>query len=197
LVRSPFASVILPATSKLPLILVSGVSSSIFVGAFSKQKGIDILIKAFKNIKNSNISLHLVGDGKLLDEIKELSKDDNRIIFYGRRMDIEDFYHEANLVVVPSVDGEGSSGVIKEAIVANKIVIASNLKANLELIKDGINGVVFENKNIKSLQNKIEDVIYQKITINQDNLIKSAKDFDCEILVQKYINEYQKLKGDC
>jgi len=165
----------------------------LFVGAFTKQKGIDILIKAFKNIDDYNLKLHMVGDGELLNEMKNLAKDDKRIIFYGRRDDVEQFYLNSSLVVVPSVDGEGSSGVIKEAIVAGKTVIASDLNANQELITNGLNGVLFKKGSQKDLQEKIESIISKKISIDLNEIKRSAENYSCTYLIKKYLDEYQKI----
>ena len=106
----------------------------VYVGAFSNQKGVDVLIKAFSNLaKNyNNAVLHLIGDGELLQPMKNLAKSlevDHNIVFYGARKDVEDFYLNSDYVVCPSVSGEGSSGVIKEGMAAGKIVITSDLTA--------------------------------------------------------------------
>ena len=165
----------------------------LFVGAFTKQKGIDILIKAFKNIDDYNLKLHMVGDGELLNEMKSLARDDKRIVFYGRRDDVEQFYLNSSLVIVPSVDGEGSSGVIKEAIVAGKIVIASDLNANQELITDGLNGIIFKKESQKDLQEKIESIISKKISIDYNEIKRVAGNYSCNYLIKKYLDEYQRI----
>jgi len=98
----------------------------VYVGAFSNQKGVDVLIKAFSNLaKNyNNLVLHLIGDGELLQSMKNLAKSlevDHNIVFYGARKDVENFYLNSDYVVCPSISGEGSSGVIKEGMAAGKI----------------------------------------------------------------------------
>jgi len=97
------------------------------------------------------------------------------------------------LVIVPSVDGEGSSGVIKEAIVAGKPVIASDLKANKELISDGLNGVLFKKGSQEDLQEKIESIINKKITIDYNEIKRSAETYSCNYLIKSYLDEYQKI----
>jgi len=163
----------------------------LFVGAFSKQKGIEVLIKAFNQLDSNLFSLHLVGDGELFDAIKQIAK--NNTYFYGRRDDVEDFYLEADLVVVPSVDGEGSSGVIKEAMVAKKIVLASDLEANKELIEDKKTGFLFQNKNASQLKGIIQDIFNKKIELNLDMVEKKSKEFDCKFLIQEYIKSYEEI----
>ena len=164
----------------------------LFVGAFSKQKGVEVLINAFNKINNKDIKLHLVGSGANLDSMKSIAN--NRAVFYGQKENVKDFYYEADLIVVPSVDGEGSSGVIKEAMACGRVVLASDLKANQEIIKNGFNGVLFKNQDSNDLQNKIMDIFLNKININQNNIKNTILNYDCKNLIRQYINEYKKLK---
>lgn len=55
----------------------------LYAGILSKQFGIDILISAFNNVTVPNCELHLYGDGPFESEIKEISKINNRIKFFG------------------------------------------------------------------------------------------------------------------
>ncbi len=56
-----------------------------------------------------------------------------------------------DVLVVPSAHGEGSSGVVKEAWACGVPVVCSDLPANLELVRDGENGLVFRNGDPQSL----------------------------------------------
>jgi len=168
----------------------------VYVGAFSSQKGVDVLIKAFSNlVKNhNNAILHLIGDGELLQPIKDLTKSlevDHNIVFYGARKDVEDFYLNSDYVVCPSVSGEGSSGVIKEGMAAGKIVITSDLTANKELIDDGVNGVMFKTGDINALTTTLNKVINKEIIINDNEIDKKVDLFDCQHTINAYINLYK------
>jgi len=170
----------------------------LFVGAFSPQKGIDILIKAFADIykTHKNSTLHLVGDGKLLSEIKQLSEDldiHSQIVFYGARIDIENFYLNSDIVVVPSIDGEGSSGVIKEGMAAGKIVIASSLDANKELLDDGKNGILFQCGSYSDLVLKLKYALANPSVIDKANILNKANSFDCKLLIKDYTTLYEKI----
>ena len=167
----------------------------LFVGAFSTQKGIEILISAFKKLVNSysNICLHMVGDGKLLDSVRKEVMDNGlskKVNLYGAKKDIEKFYLASDIVICPSVLGEGSSGVIKEAIAAKKIIVASNLSCNMEIIEDGINGFLFENKNVENLIEVVGKVIDKKAKIDMIQLDKTTKKFSCEKMTHEYLKLY-------
>ncbi|KAA0258992.1 glycosyltransferase family 4 protein [Deferribacter autotrophicus] len=170
----------------------------LFVGSFSKQKGIEVLLEAFKSVVEQigDVGLHLVGGGSLEKDLWKMVDDlgivDN-VLFYGFQKEVEQFYFFADLVVVPSVDGEGSSGVIKEALASGKTVIASNLDANKEIIKDNYNGILFENKNKSDLSNKIKLVLNHKIVLDKNKILETAKQFSCEKMTYKYIKIYDEI----
>ncbi len=78
-----------------------------FVGAYSKQKGLATLLKAFSLLvaSGTEATLHLCGSGELQAEIDLLIKKNNiknQVVQYGHQKDIAPFYHEADVIVVPS-----------------------------------------------------------------------------------------------
>jgi glycosyltransferase involved in cell wall biosynthesis len=54
-----------------------------YAGGLFEQYGIKMLINAFMEIENTDYRLYLFGEGNMTDEIKELSKIDDRIFFGG------------------------------------------------------------------------------------------------------------------
>ncbi len=170
----------------------------LFVGAFSKQKGLEILLKAFFILTREfkNIGLHIVGSGKLKNKIQNIInyfKIDNQVILYGFRDDVEKFYKYCDIIVVPSVDGEGSSGVIKEALISGKITVASDLNENKILISHGENGFLFENKNYEKLYGILRKIIVGKLKLDKIKIKESVEKYRCEFMVDKYINLYKSL----
>jgi len=173
----------------------------VYVGAFSNQKGVDVLIKAFSNLaKNyNNLVLHLIGDGELLQSMKNLAKSlevDHNIVFYGARKDVENFYLNSDYVICPSISGEGSSGVIKEGMAAGKIVITSDLTANKELIDDGINGVMFKTGDNNALTTALNKVINKEIIIDSQKIKDKVSLFDCSNTIEQYIALYKKISSN-
>lgn len=170
----------------------------LFVGAFSTQKGIDVLIHAFTKVfqEKPDTHLHLVGDGKLLDAMEELVRESNlerAVTFHGRRDDVERFYIHSDIVIVPSVDGEGSSGVIKEGIAAGKFVVASDLEANKELINDLKNGLFFTSRDSDDLAKKTLQLIHNPAMLSLDAIAQKARTFDCSFLIENYISTYRQI----
>jgi glycosyltransferase involved in cell wall biosynthesis len=162
---------------------------------------VDVLIKAFSNLaKNyNNAMLHLIGDGELLQPMKNLAKSleiDRNIVFYGARKDVEDFYLNSDYVVCPSVSGEGSSGVIKEGMAADKIVITSDLTANKELIDNGVNGVMFKTGDSNALTTALNKVINKDIIIDHQKIKDKVSLFDCSNTIEQYVALYKRISGN-
>ncbi len=77
------------------------------VGAFVNQKNHDFLLDVFKEIKQikQNSKLMLVGDGPLLNSVKEKSRLlglDSDIMFLGKRTDVNELYQAMDIFVLPS-----------------------------------------------------------------------------------------------
>lgn len=166
----------------------------LFVGAYSKQKGIDILLEAFTKLIKSGVeaTLHLCGSGELQAAIDASIKKNGiatHVVQYGHQNDIAPFYQEADVVIVPSVDGEGSSGTIKEGIASLKPVIASDIEPNLELIEDGKTGFLFESSDSTALM----QLLAKKPSVPIKNLETKRLEFSSEIMIEKYHQLYMKL----
>jgi len=168
----------------------------LFVGAFSKQKGVDVLIRAAGELDkiHRNVQFHFVGGGDLETEMHNLTEElgiSNITSFYGARYDVENFYKSADMLVVPSVDGEGSSGVIKEGMACGLKVIASNLPENMELGEDGEHLLFFKNSDHNDLCNMIDNVIENRDGLNKNIILEKSQEFDCSNLIEKYERLYK------
>ncbi|OBQ51865.1 glycosyltransferase family 4 protein [Halodesulfovibrio spirochaetisodalis] len=127
------------------------------IGALTEQKGHVVLVKALAELAKYKDTptweARFVGDGPLFTEIKELAEElkvSSHLALLGRQ-DARDQLPFFDLLAVPSVNGEGSSGVIKEGWVGQLPVVASNLPSNLELVEDQKSGLVFPNHDYRRL----------------------------------------------
>jgi len=148
-----------------------------FIGTILPAKGVDILIKAFNEIRDNRVELKIYG--KLFPYngfeyypryIKRLAKNGN-IRFMGGfdHKDISDVFSEIDALVFPSVWNENCPLTILEAFLTGTPVIASRIGGIPELIKDKENGLLFEPRNPYDLCDKI------KIFINTPSLIERLK----------------------
>lgn len=112
----------------------------LYVGQVEKHKGVRLLIEAFKKIKR-DCELFVVGSGSILDEIKDIAKNDSRIKILGNKNgeEVQNLMQGADCLVVPSLCYENSPTVIYEAFRNNLPVIASNLGGIPELLNNDQN----------------------------------------------------------
>ena len=124
-----------------------------FLGRIAKEKSIDVLIDAMKEIvkENDNILCLIVGGGPYLDELKELVKDDQiekYIIFTGPKLsqEVPSYYHLSNVFVSASVTE--TQGLTYIEAMASGIPAVARYDQNLEnVIIDGVNGYFFKETN--------------------------------------------------
>ena len=116
------------------------------VARLSREKGIDILLKAFALMQKviHNAQLLIVGDGNQLADLQGLSRQlgiDDSITWMGR-LSWEDAIGCLGLmdvVAMPSrFEGFGLTAV--EAMACGKPVVASRVDGLAEIIQDGVNG---------------------------------------------------------
>jgi len=165
------------------------------------SKGIDILIRAFKDIANEypQVKLLIAGEGHEEENLKTLVKDLNlgdKIKFIGtvsltRAISL---LKGAICTVVPSIS-EGGSLVNIEAQAASCPVIASRVGGIPEYVQDGVSGLLFESKNLKDLADKVKTIISNAPLRNKliQGGIEHAKKFSWDILGLQYLALYNKV----
>jgi glycosyltransferase involved in cell wall biosynthesis len=130
----------------------------LYAGRLSREKGIMTLLKAWKRFPG--IRLKIAGDGDLRDEIAEhIAINDMSNVEMQGFLDASalfDVVRKSRFVIVPSEWYETFGLSILESFACGKPVVAARIGAIPELVKDKRNGLLFESKNIDSLQTAIE-----------------------------------------
>lgn len=148
----------------------------LYFGKLEEKKGIDILLKAAKTIPG--IRIKIAGSGTYEKELKKISQSENleNIDFLGHKgqKDLAAIVKNALLVIVPSLWPEPFGLTIYEAFTASKCVVASNIGAIPEIIKDNKTGILFSPGNYKELSDKIKMLIANKKRIYK--IGKNAKE---------------------
>jgi glycosyltransferase involved in cell wall biosynthesis len=139
------------------------------VGALTEQKGFSILIRAMSIVKEVEDlppwEVRIVGQGPLfsalLDEAATLGVEKN-LAMLGEQRSVY-MLPSFDALIVPSIDGEGSSAVIKEGWAVEVPVICSALPSNEELIEDKKNGLVFAKNSPLSLGSAMVRLMEKKV----------------------------------
>jgi len=106
------------------------------------KKGIRYLIEAFSRSAHKDSSfLVIVGkhDTELWEETRQLVIDagvDGRVIFTGKRSDINRFYSIADLFILPSTGDEGAPIVIQEAMASGVPVLTTSVPGNRDQLEE-------------------------------------------------------------
>lgn len=94
----------------------------LFVGSGFRRKGLDRLLRLWRNNEMAGIYLVIVGNDANLSAYQKQHASRTDIIFTGPRSDVEDFYGAADLLVLASVQ-EGFGNVVLEAFAAGLPVV--------------------------------------------------------------------------
>ena len=119
----------------------------LFVGRFDRQKGLDVLLRAFQRCSRKDLRLTIVGDyviGEKNDEI-EACRNDKRITWKGwvHRDSINRYYLESDATILPS-RWEGCGLVALESLRASTPVLCSKVGGLKDICNDGETGYLFD-----------------------------------------------------
>ena len=152
----------------------------LFLGRLVPEKGIRYLIEAFKNVKTEK-KLVIAGGSSDTDsfmkELKELAKDDKRIIFTGfvQGQMLEELYSNAYIYTLPS-DLEGMPLSLLEAMSYGNCCLVSDIQECTEVVED--KALIFKKSNVQDLQNKLQEACDHAEKIME--LKQQAADYICK-----------------
>lgn len=122
-----------------------------YIGRIEEGKGIDVLLTAFARSNLSTVELWIagIGDASYVNALRNRHID-GRIRWLGYVPQGE-FYPYIDVLVVPSLWHEALGNVVFEAFAFGKPVLGANRGGIPELIKEGVNGILFDPDDIASL----------------------------------------------
>lgn len=131
-----------------------------YIGQLIRRKGLDLLIKALKEIEIKNWELDIVGNGKEQKKIKEFVEEfglGNKVNFKGsvKNSEINSYLNESDLLVLPS-RWDGWGAVVNEALMAGVPVVCSSNCGAAELVYESGYGEVFKSSCWRMLKETIE-----------------------------------------
>ena len=152
----------------------------LFLGRLVPEKGIRYLVEAFKNVKTEK-KLVIAGGSSDTDsfmkELKELAKDDKRIIFTGfvQGQMLEELYSNAYIYTLPS-DLEGMPLSLLEAMSYGNCCLVSDIQECTEVVED--KALIFKKSNVQDLQNKLQAACDRTEKVME--LRQQAADYICK-----------------
>lgn len=165
----------------------------VFISRIMKDKGIDQYLDAAKAMKEKypQTVFHICGscDRIYEDVIKELH-DHGTIVYHGMIPDVKEVLKRTHCTVHPTYYPEGLSNVLLESSACARPIITTNRSGCREVIDDGVNGFIVNQRDSQDLIDKIEKFINlsheEKKEMGLAGRRKVEKEFDRQIVVERY-----------
>lgn len=161
----------------------------ISVGELNGNKNNQIIIKAMAKTHISKIQYVICGTGEKQRKLEVLADKlgiNNQIYFLGYRTDIKDLYQISDLFVMASFR-EGMPRSLMEAMASGLPCIVSNIRGNVDLIKDNVNGILCDPKDENAFAKAIVN-LFNNETVRTEmgrRNIDIIQDFDLDKVIRK------------
>ncbi|MGB9721799.1 MAG: glycosyltransferase family 4 protein [bacterium] len=156
----------------------------ISVGAVTPRKGYDFLIEALKNLLNFQFKCYIVGDiadrryySLLIRKIAQYQLEKNiEFTGYLSKEKLQQLYESSDLFILSSRH-EGYGIVLGEALSHGLPIVATNVGAVSEIIKDNINGFLVDPNNPADLTEKLRRLMEapQILAALQKHIIENSE----------------------
>ena len=152
----------------------------LFLGRIVPEKGLQYLVEAFKQV-DTNKKLVIAGGASdtndFVNEVKEMARQDNRIIFTGfvQGQLLDELYSNAYIYTLPS-DLEGMPLSLLEAMSYGNCCLVSDIAECAEVVED--KAVVFRKSDVNDLKQKLQQLCKYPAQVAEYK--KQAADFICK-----------------
>ncbi len=154
----------------------------LYMGYLRKRKGVDFLIKAFKEMERTDAVLIIAGSGEEERYLKRLACDSGSIRFVGYVEGDEKagYYSQADVFIMPT-EHDPWGLVVNEAMYYGLPIIVTGAAGSSELVTD--NGVVIESGNSSMLKDALVRLI-------EDEDLRKSMGKKSKTYISKYGVEY-------
>jgi glycosyltransferase involved in cell wall biosynthesis len=143
-----------------------------FIGNLYKTKGIDLAIRAFRDVKNAVLNIYgaETPDRRFMEEIFSQIEMRENLNYQGgfTPFDLPEIFANTDVTIVPSII-ENYPLVPRESFHAKVPVIATKIGGIPEIVKDGVNGLLFAPGDSVDLAEKV------KALANGKDLLKKLR----------------------
>ena len=170
----------------------------VFVGRLVKDKGINELIGAFKNVQlSSSKTLKLLLVGPLEQDLDPLSQEildeiqnNPDIISVGFQKDVRPYFAISNCLAFPSYR-EGFPNVVLQALAMGIPALVSDINGCNEIVQNNHNGLIFPSKDQASLQTCMQKILnpslYNEIqSVSRTSIMMYRQEVLWELLKKNY-----------
>lgn len=172
----------------------------LYMGRLSEEKGLDMLVKAWKDI--DQLPLKIAGDGPQRQYLSGYIQNNKikNIELLGHVVQDQQQYKAlmqgAKFIIVPSVCYENFPRIVAEAMAYGIPVIASRLGSLKEIIQHEVDGFLFEAGNPHDLAEKVSQCLHTSRynEMKKHALMKYAEKYSAEVNYETLLNIYRKVQ---
>lgn len=163
-------------------------------GRFDESKNFVTLLNALKIYNNKNISLIIIGEGAKENELWDIiHKNQLNAKIIKPVKNFYDYIAKADICISTSIN-DGMGYFVLESIIANKLILVSNIGGHIELLERYNKFMVFEPYSSVSLSEKIELLYKNNFIYNEchDNFLneKFTRYYNLNLILKVYgVNE--------
>jgi 1,2-diacylglycerol 3-alpha-glucosyltransferase len=169
----------------------------LFVGRLGKEKSIEVLIEAQKDLaKKYNSKLIIVGDGPDMGYYQDMTRKlniENNVVFTGKVpwTEVTKYYQLADVFATAS-RSETQGLTVIEAMAASLPVVAVDDESFRNVVVDGLNGYLFDTK--KEYKNYVESFINDPKKLKQFSKQAriNADQYSSKYFAERVLDVYQK-----
>jgi glycosyltransferase involved in cell wall biosynthesis len=174
----------------------------IYVGRLHEQKGVDVLLRSFSELRRlrpgERLALRLVGDGPLRAKLVAIAQQLDilrDVEFVGARDDVPELLDQSDIFVFPS-RAEGISNALLEAMSEGLPIVASRVPGNEHVIDHEHNGLLFTADDSTSLTSELkrllDDARFREAIGGRAQLTVEER-YGIRRVAQQYIQLYDEL----
>ena len=171
----------------------------LYVGRFKKEKGLDLLVKAFKKVKNKipDCRLVLVGDGSekqnLFKLVNGLKLRDVQFMNTVEHNEIPRIMNCADVFALCSLY-EGMPTVVLEALACGVPVVSTDVGDVHKVVHDNETGYIVRTRTIDAIASKLIEALNYRYRL-KGNCVRMAQDYSWGKIaeqIKEVYNEVQK-----
>lgn len=167
------------------------------IGSVCERKNQRLIIEALKYVKNNNFKVVFLGEGNLINELKNLADSYNicdKVEFWGYVDSAYAYLKYFDYVILSSIS-EGLPLTILEAYRDGIPVLVSDIDCLKEIVENNKNGFIFNKNDEKKLAKLIDKIFELKkskkyLELKNNNKDNFLKNFTIKKMYDSYIEIY-------
>lgn len=173
----------------------------LYVGQYIFRKGIDVLLRALARLKPEDKTTVFIVGGTPTKEYIELASSckEVEVCFqpFEEKNNLLKYFYAADLFVLPTREDIWGLVVIEAMAHGVPVITTDRCVAGLEVIEEGVDGVIFPNEDVGKLTGLIEEYLFKKdlVALSEAAYNKSAL-YTIENMAERHIEIFEHLNKE-